>query len=122
MPPSPFDDDWALLSPTLDDVFSSDITYSRGESSLAIRASSGRTEYTVAASDGSVRTQWTDRDFLVRSADLGDLGPPRKADRIVVDGETYEVLPLDGQQCFRRCDPSGVMLRIHAKRVGSNSP
>jgi hypothetical protein len=61
-----------------------DVVYARGAITLAVKATIGRTEYET--DDGQVvRTEYTDRDFLISVADLvldGHLTVPEDGDQI----------------------------------------
>ena len=96
------------------------VTYGRGEDSCVLAATFGRTEFQVADDYDGLRTEHSDRDFLVRACDLmlgGDLALPQRGDWIrCEDGSVYEVMAPGGEQPYR-LDPHGVQLRIHTKRV-----
>lgn len=96
-----------------------EILYRRGDNSVTITATFGRSQMLVETAE-AVRTLHTDRDFLFPAADLvlgGQAAKPQKGDLIEAGAETYEVLPLDGEQCFRRPDPAGTMIRVFTKRI-----
>lgn len=102
-------------------VLGGPIVYARGEASVEISATFGRSEFVVESS-GSVRTEHTDRDFLFLAAALilgGAVTTPRKGDRITVGSEVFEALPVDGQQCFRPSDSQGLRIRVFTKKVGN---
>jgi hypothetical protein len=104
------------------------IIYTRGDATVWITATWGRTEFEVANGDG-VRVEHTDRDFIVESDKLilnGTRATPAKDDRITVvakhyrDNSVFEVLSLGGSEgCYRLCDPEGRFMRIHAKKVSA---
>ena len=95
------------------------ITYSRGLLAAALTATLGKTTYQVVDEYGfTVQAEVT--DFVVDAVDLvldEDLVMPQSGDRIEYNDETYEVAPLSGQGCYRRCDPYGQRVRIHTKRI-----
>jgi len=98
---------------------SQSVTYSRGESSVQLQATPGRTEYEIADEYGTtVKAHVT--DWIVDAADLvldGQRVLPEPGDRITTaDGRTFEVLPLAGEH-YRFLDPAGTMLRIHTRRI-----
>lgn len=100
------------------------VTYVRGTERVSLWATFGQTEYQVYG-DSGIKIEYTDRDFIVRAADLilsGELAKPRAGDQIeeLVRGElhTYEVMVLTGEdQPFRYCDFNRVMIRIHTKLI-----
>jgi hypothetical protein len=104
------------------------IVYERGDRRVSIdRAAFGRTEFTVAAGE-EIRTETTDRDFIFAADALildGRRATPQPRDLVVIvhddrrEKETFEVLPLPGQKCFHFCDPRGILLRVHTKRVSA---
>ncbi|GJQ27312.1 MAG: hypothetical protein HBSAPP02_23440 [Phycisphaerae bacterium] len=99
------------------------VTYQRGNQSVELAATIGRTEFEQADHFGVIhRTQ--SRDFLVRAADLvlgGEPALPVAGDRIREgDGEktfVYEVMAPGGEPPFRYSDPYRRTLRIHTKHV-----
>jgi len=107
-------------------VHGGQIIYERGAETVWITATFGRSEFQVEAAD-TVRIEHTDRDFIFPAEALilgGRLAAPQQGDRITVveqehgDGQLFEVLPADGKQCFRQCDPTGHLIRVYTKRVG----
>jgi len=104
-------------------VVGSDIVYHRGPGGVnggaAFPATRGRTEF--QADDGSVvRLEHTDADFIFPKDRIVAYFPPQKGDTIrdVDTGELFEVLPADGKQCYRHCDPAGTIIRVYAKQIG----
>lgn len=101
------------------------VTYQRGNQSVELAATIGRTEFEQADTFGAIqRTQ--SRDFLVRTADLvlgGEPTMPVAGDRIREgDGEktfVYEVMAPGGEPPFRYSDPYRRSLRIHTKHVAT---
>jgi hypothetical protein len=99
------------------------VTYQRGEQSVDVAATIGRTDFEGVDAYGAVeRTE--SRDFLILAADLvlGAVVLPEPGDRIseVQDGTTYvyEVMAPVRQPCWRWSDPYRRTLRIHTKEVG----
>lgn len=95
------------------------VTYSRAAQTKSLAATLANTEFVGEGADGVV-LRWQSQDFLISAADLilgGSTTLPRTGDRITWGTEVYEVLPPDGGECFKRCDPAGVRLRIHTKRI-----
>jgi hypothetical protein len=100
------------------------VTYQRGEQSIALAATVGRSMFQVVAADGLVE-QVERRDYLVRAADLvlgGAVVVPQVGDRIreTVGGkvQVYEVMGAGQEKHFRPSDPDGLTLRIHTAHVG----
>ncbi|CAN5495964.1 hypothetical protein BH11PLA2_BH11PLA2_22810 [soil metagenome] len=112
--------DW--LADKLRQHVSRTVMYRRGADEIAVPATIGRTLMKLADSEGGVRMEWTDRDFLIR-ADLlviaGNRITPERGDRVIDDGKVYEVMAPGGEPPWRVSDPFGVMLRIHTKFVGN---
>jgi len=104
------------------------VIYQRGESSVQLQATIGRTEHDVENGYG-VLEKFESRDFIVRSEDLvldGHVVLPRRGDRIIeTHGEsllTYEVMaPGSGSSHFKYADAYRNSLRIHTKQVGTVS-
>jgi len=104
------------------------VTYLRGNDSVNVAATIGRTEFEQADEYGVVhRTE--SRDFLVLAVDLvlaGKAELPRAGDRIrEADGDQiflYEVMAPGGEPPWRYSDPCRRTLRIHTKFVGMEQP
>lgn len=98
------------------------VTYRRGESSVSILATVGRTERQIDEGNGLL-TRVESRDYLVTAADLvigGAAVFPRAADQVVeADGSVYELMDFPGEGFCRWSDPYRVTLRIHTKRVSA---
>jgi hypothetical protein len=92
------------------------VEYRRGETSIEIAATLGRSTYDVEDEYG-IRVGMAVTDFLI-SSDVFPLDEPRIGDRIVADGVIYEVMPLGGEGHYRWSDPYRRTLRIHTKEVG----
>jgi hypothetical protein len=100
------------------------VTYVRGDERLTLSATFGQTAM-EAAEDVGPRVDYTERDFLLRAADLvlgGLHALPRAGDRIeeLVDGKVYvfEVMAPEGRELpFRWSDATWRMMRAHAKLV-----
>ena len=91
------------------------VTYVRGDVSIAVPATIGRTKY--EADDGHVvRIEFTDRDYLILAADLvlgGQASEPDRGDLIREGPREFEVLD------WRYSDPYRTTLRITTKHVGA---
>ena len=101
------------------------VMYQRGEQSVALNATVGRSMFQVVTADGVVE-QVERRDYLVRAADLvlgGAVVVPQVGDRIreAVGGkvQVYEVMGAGQEKHFRKSDPDGLTLRIHTAHVGT---
>jgi len=100
------------------------VTYLRGNDSVNVAATIGRTEFEQADEYGVVhRTE--SRDFLITAADLVLADKPvlpQAGDRIrETAGEqvfVYEIMAPGGEPPFRYSDPYRRALRIHTKFVG----
>ncbi len=105
----------------------SPVSYQRGDSSIAVAAQAGRSNFTTQ--DGSGFYVDTEaRDFLVTAADLvlDDIPvEPAAGDLIVVTGPdrctqyVYEVMPPPGEPAWRWADDYHVRYRIHVKYTGT---
>ena len=99
------------------------VTYCRGEQSVDVAATIGRTDFEGVDAYGAIeRTE--SRDFLILAADLvlsGAAVLPEPGDRIseVQDEATYvyEVMAPARQPCWRWSDPYRRTLRIHTKET-----
>lgn len=100
------------------------VTYARGESTVQLPATVGKTVFRQSDEFGLVM-HFETRDFLVSTADLvldGQRVLPCPGDRITQseDGKDYiyEVMSPGGEPHFRYSDPYMKVLRIHTKNVG----
>jgi hypothetical protein len=101
------------------------VVYGRGIEQVPVQATVGRTLLKLDDGYGGVRMEWTDRDFLIQTADLilgAALVTPERGDRIreTVGANTsvYEVMAYGGEPPWRFSDPFGKLLRIHTKFIG----
>lgn len=104
---------------------STQVIYQRDADQLSIAATIGRTMLKLDDEYGGSRIQWTDRDFIIQSADLVLASAktlPQVGDRILETiGDTtsiYEVMVYGNEPAWRFSDPFGTLLRIHTKLVG----
>ena len=98
---------------------STDAVYSRGGVSVTVPAATGSYQYEVATPAGTLIAAHV-LDFVVTAADLllGDaVVEPMLGDRIVIRGQTYEVLDITPGECWRWNGPPGAAYRIHTKEV-----
>ena len=98
-----------------------DVTYARGIMTGALKATIGRTEYET--DDGQVvRTQFTDRDFLISVADLilnGSATLPEEGDQLhETQGTSILIFEVMG---WRYSDPYRRTYRIETKHVGTEN-
>ena len=121
-------DGQAWLADQLNEHVAANIVYRRGGEEVAVRATIGRTLLKLEDVHGGVRMVWTDRDFLVRAADLalgGSPAQPQRGDQIreIVGVETlvYEVLAPGDEPPWRWADPHRQMLRIHTKQIATEA-
>jgi hypothetical protein len=96
-----------------------DVTYARGLITAVVKATVGRTEYET--DDGQVvRTEYTDRDFLISVADLvlgGSPTLPDEGDQIrETQGTSVLIFEVMG---WRYSDPYRRTFRIETKHVGT---
>ena len=98
-----------------------DVTYARGIIMATVKATIGRTEYET--DDGQVvRTEFTDRDFLISVADLilnGIATLPEEGDQIrETHGDKVLIFEVMG---WRYSDPYRRTFRIETKHIGTES-
>jgi len=98
---------------------SREVIYQRGDLTVLVHATIGRTEFEVSGTDG-VQTAYTDRDYLISTADLvldGEVTLPDAGDQVhetlTATIEVYEVLD------WRYSDPHRQMLRVQTKHIAS---
>ena len=96
-----------------------DVTYARGLIAAVVKATVGRTEYET--DDGQVvRTEFTDRDFLISVADLvldGSPTLPDEGDQVrETQGTSVLIFEVMG---WRYSDPYRRTFRIETKHVGT---
>jgi hypothetical protein len=114
----------AWLADQLHEHVATQVTYRRGTDEATVRATIGRTLLKLDDGYGGVRMVWTDRDYLIRAADLvlvDNPVQPQRGDQIreVVGAQTlvYEVLAPGEEPPWRWADPHRQMFRIHTKQV-----
>lgn len=116
----------AWLADQLHEHGATEVTYRRGAEEAQVRATIGRTLLKLDDGYGGVRMVWTDRDYLIRAADLvlgGIPAQPLRGDQIreTVGAQTlvYEVLAPGDEPPWRWADPHRQMLRIHTKQIAT---
>lgn len=114
--------DW--LTTKLQTHASKPVYYKRGASTIAVCAIPGRTMLKLSDEYGATRVEWTDKDWLIPTADLvigGSPTLPKRGDQVLepdgVSMHTFEVLPYGDEPPWRWCDPYRKMLRVHFKRI-----
>jgi hypothetical protein len=114
------------LAEQLHEHVAKSVTYRRDADEVTVRATIGRTLLKLDDGYGGVRMVWTDRDYLIRAADLVlgvNLAQPQRGDQIreVVGAQTfvYEVLAPGEEPPWRWADPHRQMFRIHTKHIAT---
>lgn len=122
-------DGQAWLANQLHEHVATVVTYRRGAEGVTVRATIGRTLLQVDDGYGGARMEWTDRDYLIRAADLalgGSPAQPQRGDQIreVVGAQTlvYEVLAPGSEPPWRWADPHRQVVRIHTKQIATEEP
>jgi hypothetical protein len=100
-----------------------DVTYCRGDATVAVTAVPGQTRVTVEDASGlSIRAKR--RDWIVRASDLllgGQTVLPEVGDTIRLtvgqDVQVFEVQRLAGEGHYTACDDLGQVLRIHTRQI-----
>lgn len=102
------------------------VTYRRAAASVSISATLGSSMLRINDAAGRSRVERTDRDFIVRSADLilsGSATTPARGDHIdLTIGGTiyrYDVMSPVGEPPWRYSDSHNKMMRIHTKYIGT---
>lgn len=100
---------------------SREVVYRRGEESVTVAAVVGRTLLQLNDEYSGIRMEHTDRDYLIRAADLvidGVVVTPDEGD-IIEDARdgNYQLMTIPGEPSWRWSDPNQHMLRIHTKKV-----
>lgn len=92
-------------------------TYRRGGTALEdIEITRGASGRQVDQLTGIL--SWSDQDWLI-SASVLTIGPPLAGDKIEVGTEVYEVLPPNGEDCWRWSGNHQIKYRIHSKRYSA---
>lgn len=100
-----------------------DVIYRRGDATVTIRATVGKSVLKLQDDYGNVRVVYTDKDFIVAAEDLildGQRILPERGDKITETiGDktiTWAVAAPGNEPEWRWCDPYQVMIRIHTVR------
>jgi hypothetical protein len=98
------------------------VTYTRGAASAPVAAVVGGVDAFARLPDPSTRVDFTQRDYLVRAADLaaaGFAGDPGDGDRLAetINGAAvvFQVAPRDDGPAWRWSDPERTTYRIHTR-------
>ena len=104
------------------------VTYARGEDTVEVAATVGRTQF-ESSDEYGITLQGQVRDYILAAADLllnDETVLPHRGDTIseTIGGVlyTFEVMDLGGEQCYQFCDPSGRTLRVHTKATKVETP
>lgn len=93
------------------------VTYKRGTSTYTLTVWRGNELENVEIAGQSItRLDSTERDYLFLASDLS-IGEPAKGDRIIDNGETFELMPVQGNPIWRWSDESRTIRRVHVKQV-----
>lgn len=99
------------------------VTYARGEDTVTVLATVGRTDADV--SDGATITALRSRDYLIAAADLeldGEAITPQAGDQVREtiggDVQTFEVQLVAGSPCWEYSDPNRTVFRVHTRLIG----
>lgn len=116
----------AWLASQLKTHASTQVIYQRGADQVTVSATVGRTLLKLDDGYGGIRMEWTDRDFLIQSADLNFGGGPIEPaagdlikETVGATQTTYEVASFGSDPPFRPSDPFAIVLRIHTKLVAT---
>lgn len=108
-------------------VASQDVTYARGYDQVDVKAVIGRTKLKTTDGSGGQKVEWTDKDFIIRVADLKFLDEPitpQRGDLVhwARNGTlyTYEVRPYSFEPPYRD-DAHQLVYRIHAKLIETDT-
>ena len=95
------------------------VTYQRGQQSVPVAASIGKTLFSLDDGGGAI-IEIESRDYLILAQDLA-IRPPQRGDRIVEEqdghGIVYEVVPFGSEPCWRWSDLYRRTMRVHTKAV-----
>lgn len=93
------------------------VTYRRSGTDYTLTVWRGNELENVEIAGQSItRLDSTERDYLFLASDLS-IGEPAKGDRIIDNGETFELMPVQGNPIWRWSDESRTIRRVHVKQV-----
>lgn len=114
------------LADELEDQVSQEVTYRRGADAVTLNATFGSQLLNVTDRLGNTKVERTDRDFLIRAADLvlsGVTVTPQRGDQVEVTigsvTERFDVMAPGTEPPWRYSDPFKLMLRIHTRYIGT---
>jgi len=113
----------AALVEKLMGAAASRVIYRRGELAIECSAIVGKTSYQATTEDG-FSVEATAVDYLIKKESLKSGGvviEPEQGDRIETTFDTFEVLHLPDDGCWRYSDPYGTLYRIHTKKIEANN-
>lgn len=94
------------------------VTYTRGEFSVTLTATVGRTPYDIE--QGGAVVAYESRDYIIKAEDLvldDEVVKPSRGDRITDGSKTYEVNVPGNMNVFESIGSDGSVLKIHTKAV-----
>ena len=107
------------LAGTFASIAAVTVTYARGNYTVTLTATVGRTPYQIE--DGGVLTAYESRDYIVKAEDLvlkGAVTLPQSADTVTeADGGIFEVSVPKGLNVFESIGPDSTVLKIHTKGI-----
>lgn len=110
------------LADQLTDHGSVSVVYSRGASTVTLKAIPGRPRVEREEMGGKSRVKIDDEwvDFHIKPS-LINFGAgvvePARADLITIGSVIREVMPMDAEPCWRKSDVSGSMYAVRTKRT-----
>ena len=109
-----YDDIASTIAKTLTDCVAIDVVYQRGAQTIPIKASRAGNSWNVQQRETGGGVELSDRDYIIQAADLPFT--PIDKDKIIDAGQTWKVLGVGAEKCWRYCDPNQRLIRIHTKR------
>lgn len=93
------------------------VTYRRSGTDYTLTVWRGNELENVETPGGNaVRLDSTERVYYLRASDLS-IGVPALGDRIIDDGETFEVMPVQGNPIWLWKDSGRTIRQVHVKQV-----
>ena len=84
------------------------------DNAINVNATFGKTDIEIGDGEG-FKVQSFVWDFLIGTDSLGFL--PDVGDTMIADGQTYEVMNLPGESCWRFTSHTRKMYRIHTREL-----
>jgi hypothetical protein len=94
------------------------VTYTRGESSWTLKAVQGRYQSQDPGDRATVLVNVV--DFIIRVSDWtasGATGTPQRGDTVYTNGQTFKVIPVEGEGEWRYTSSHAVAFRVHSQRI-----